>query len=153
MTKPLSVVSLVILTISTAGAEAFVKTKVVDPKGRELPVSLEFDGGRRMMCVKLHKSNFAEVPYANVDKLAYEMASRHRVKEGAVVMIASLGAGAILMATKSKNHWLYVDYKDEKGSAQTLTMKLDKSEYEKALKTAAAETGKEVTTLVPAKKK
>lgn len=66
-------------------------------------------------------------------------------------MIASLGAGAIVMLTKSKNHWFYVDYKDADGKPQDLTLKLDKNEYEMVLKTAKEMSGKEVEITTPKK--
>ena len=51
------------------------------------------------------------------------------------------------MLTKSKNHWLYVDYKDTDGKPKDLKLKLDKSEYRQVLETAAQQTEKHVETL------
>lgn len=143
--KQIVAVLIAILLIAAPGvvqAQTFSKTKMIDAKGKEVSVSLEFD--KEGLSVKTLKTPIASVPYASIDKLSYEMSSRRRVKEGAVVMIASLGVGAIVMMTKSKNHWLYVDYKDAAGNSHDLTLKLDKSEYEKVLKTAKEMSGKDV---------
>ena len=64
-------------------------------------------------------------------------------------MIASLGAGAVVMLTKSKSHWLYVHYKDSDQSEKDITLKLDKSEYEKILRRAEASSGKSIVQLSP----
>ena len=144
--------AIAILLIAATGvgqAQTFSKTKMVDAKGKEVPVTLEF--AKTGLAVKALKTSIAEVPYASITKLAYEKASRHRVKEGAVVMIASLGVGEIVMLTKSKNHWLYVDYKDADGKPKDLTLKLDKGEYESVLKTAKELSGKDVE-VIAAKK-
>ena len=38
-------------------------------------------------------------------------------------MIASLGAGGVVMLTKSKSHWFYVDYHEGEGKdAKSLTV-------------------------------
>lgn len=67
-------------------------------------------------------------------------------------MIASLGAGAVVMLTKSKSHWLYADYK-EQNVQKTLVLRMDKKEYKDILETVKSETGKEVAFLGDAKKK
>jgi len=144
--------AIAILLIAATGvgqAQTFSKTKMIDAKGKEVPVTLEFD--KTGLAVKALKASIADVPYDSINKLSYEMASRRRVKEGAVVMIASLGVGGIVMLTKSKNHWFYVDYKDADGKPKDLTLKLDKSEYERALKTAKELSGKDVEIIAPKK--
>lgn len=140
---------LLIAATGIVQAQTFSKTKMIDAKGKEVTVSLEFD--QAGLAVKTLKTPIADVPYASISKLSYELTSRRRVKEGAVVMIASLGVGAIVMLTKSKNHWLYVDYKDADGKPDDLTLKLDKSEYERVLKTAKELSGKEVEITTPKK--
>ena len=46
---------------------------MIDPKGKEVPVTLEFD--KTGLAVKALKTSIAEVPYANISKLSYEVAS------------------------------------------------------------------------------
>ena len=48
-----------------------------------------------------------------LDKLSYEYTKKHRITTGALVMIFSLGAGAVVMLTKSKSNWLYIDYHEQ----------------------------------------
>lgn len=149
MYRCFAIAILLIAATAVGQAQTFGKTKMIDAKGKEVPVPLEF--GQAGLAVKTLKTSIADIPYENISKLSYERASRRRVKEGAIVMIASLGAGGIVMLTKSKNHWLYVDYKDADGKPQDLTLKLDKKEYERALKTAKEMSGKEVEIIVPKK--
>ena len=150
--KRLIYVMIAMLALLNLGnAETFRKTKITDPKGKEVSVEIDFDMTRQSLLVKAAGKNLEEVPYASIEKLSYERAARRRVKEGALVMIGSLGVGGIVMLTKSKNHWFYVDYKEPDGTAKTVTLKLDKNEYEKVLKIATEQTGKEVETLEPLK--
>jgi hypothetical protein len=65
------------------------------------------------------------------------------VTQGAVVMVASLGAGAIVMLTKSKSHWLYVDF-HEQAAAKSVVLRMDKGQYKAILEAVKTHTGKEV---------
>ncbi len=38
--------------------------------------------------------SFVEVPYGGIDKLTYDNSQQHHIKEGAAVMVASIGAGS-----------------------------------------------------------
>jgi hypothetical protein len=124
------------------------KSKTLDKKGKEVNAVVAFDGDRKELRVAYGKEVLFNIPFDTIQKISYEKATRHRVKEGAIVMIASLGVGAIVMATKSKNYWLYVDYKQD-GQDKDVTLKMDKSEYEKMMATAKSQTGKQIETLDP----
>jgi hypothetical protein len=87
-----------------------------------------------------------EIPFSSIDSMSYELATRHRVSEGAGVMVLSLGAGAVLMATKTKSHWLDIESHD--GDVKQVTiLRLDKSEYEQVISTLEARTGKHIAVL------
>jgi len=51
-----------------------------------------------------------EIPFSSIDSMSYERSARHRMGEGASVMLLSPATGAILMATKTKSHWLGIQY-------------------------------------------
>jgi len=157
----------VIATVSDIGnAQTFRKTKMLNDKGKEVSVDLCFDEQSKLLKVKPLKTNVADVPYGAIEKLSYQQAAHHRVRDGGGTMgvgcidnpallltcPASLGVGAVLMFTKGKNHWFYVDYKQGEASKE-LTLKLEKSEYEQVLKTAREQTGKDVEILVSKKGK
>lgn len=59
-------------------------------------------------------------------------------------MVASLGAGAVVMLTKSKSHWLTFEY-HEGNANKSLVLQMDKSDYKKILKVASAQTGREIS--------
>jgi hypothetical protein len=139
----------------SAWTETFPKTKIFDHKGKEVAVELGFDRDKQILSVKAAGKTIEEAPYTSIEKLSYERAARHRIKEGAPLAILGLGGvavGSVVMLTKSKNHWFYVDYKPPDGTVKTLTLKLHKGEYEQALKTATEQTGKQVEMLTPVKK-
>jgi len=151
MNQTFVVATVLVLAIGVGQAQSFRKTRMVDGRGRELPVELIFDKERQILTVKGLSASIAEVPYASIGTLSYEQASRRRVKEGAIVMLASFGAGGVVMLTKSKNHWLYIDYKDANDKTNNVTLKLDKSEYRLILNAAEEQTGKQVETLAAQK--
>jgi hypothetical protein len=101
-----------------------------------------------------------EIPYSSIDTMSSELATRHRLAEGETMMAASvygaalvasaasLGAGAVVMATKTKSHWLTIEYHE--GNAKQLTvLHLDKSESENVISTLEAKTGKHIAMLDP----
>jgi hypothetical protein len=146
-------------------AQTFHNTKLLNDKGREVSVDLCFDEQSKLLTVKPHKSTIADVPYGVIDKLSYEQASHRRIMDGGAANIgcigtpavfltcpASFGVAAALMFTKGKNHWFYVNYKQD-GGPKELALKLDKREYEQVLKTAHEQTGKDVEMLAPQKRK
>jgi hypothetical protein len=91
------------------------------------------------------------VPYDQLDKFSYEYTKKHRITQGAVVMVASLGAGAIVMLTKSKSHWLYIDY-HEQSVPKSVVLRMDKGDYKKIFNAVKTHTGKEIEFLGDAKK-
>jgi hypothetical protein len=162
-------VSLVAVIASVADighAQTFHKTKMLNDKGKEVSVDLCFDEQSKLLTVKPHKSAVTDVPYGAIEKLSYEQTAHHRVRDGAGAMSvgcidnpgllltcpASFGVGAVLMLTKGKSHWFYVDYKQD-GVTKELSLKLEKREYEQVLKTARQQTGKDVEILVSQKGK
>ena len=92
------------------------------------------------------------IPYEQLDKFSYEYTKKHRITQGAVVMVASVGAGAIVMLTKSKSHWLYIDF-HEQNAPKTVVLRMDKNEYKKIFEAVKLHTGKEVEFIGDAKGK
>lgn len=123
---------------------AYRKTKLADVKGKQANVDLIFSDAKQSMIVNVAAGHtIADIPYGSIDKLSYEFSKHHRIKQGAIVMLASLGAGAVVMLTKSKNHWLTIEYHAE-NVPKTLILKMDKGEYKRILATAKTATGKDV---------
>jgi hypothetical protein len=102
--------------------------------------------------VRVADRDFVTVPYDQLDKFSYEYTKKHRVTQGAIVMVASIGAGAIVMLTKSKSHWLYVDF-HEQSVPKTVALRMDKKEYKNIFEAVKTHTGKEVEFLGDAKDK
>jgi len=87
-----------------------------------------------------------EIPYSSIDTMSYEFASRHRVQEGTAVVGLSLGAGAIIMGTKTKSYWLTINY-HEADARESTVLRLDKSEYHDVIAALEAKSGKHVAVL------
>src|SRR6185503_4442895 len=123
-----------------------------DPKGKQTDAQLVFSDSAGKLIVRVADRDFVTVPYDKLDKFSYEYTKKHRVTQGAIVMVASLGAGAIVMLTKSKSHWLYVDF-HEQDAAKSVVLRMDKNEYKKIFDAIKTHTGKDVEFVGDAKEK
>jgi hypothetical protein len=144
---------LTVLSGLTLGEEtAFNGVKLADAKGKQADARLIFSDNNKNLVVQVADRNTVTIPYEQLDKFSYEYTKKHRITQGAIVMVASLGAGAIVMLTKSKSHWLYIDF-HEQSAPKTLVLRMDKNEYKKIFEAVKAHTGKEVEFLGDAKGK
>ena len=133
----------VALSLSFAEETAFRGVKVADAKGKQADASLIFSDNNKTVIVRVADRDFVTIPYDQLDKVSYEYTKKHRVTQGAIVMVASFGAGAIVMLTKSKSHWLYIDYHDQ-NAPRTVVLRMDKHEYKNIIAAVTTHTGKEV---------
>ena len=122
---------------------SFNDVKVTDAKGKQTDAHLIFSDSGNKLVVRVADHEFVAVPYDRLDKFSYEFTKKHRVTQGAIVMVASLGAGAIVMLTKSKNHWLYIDYR-EQDAPKSIVLRMDKNDYKNIIEAVKAHTGKDV---------
>jgi len=154
MTRILAVLLTLCATFNLSLAEetAFRRVKLADAKGKQADASLIFSDNNKNIAVRVADRDFVTIPYDQIDKFSYEYTKKHRITQGAVVMVASLGAGAIVMLTKSKSHWLYIDY-HEQNIPKSLVLRMDKGEYKKIFDAVKTHTGKEVEFLGDAKDK
>ncbi len=133
----------VVVNLSLAEETAFRGVKLADAKGKQADASLIFSDNNKNVVVRVADRDFVTVPYDQIDKFSYEYSKKHRVTQGAIVMVASLGAGAIVMLTKSKSHWLYIDF-HEQNVPKSVVLRMDKKEYKKIFDAVKTHTGKEV---------
>jgi hypothetical protein len=145
---------MVILGVNLGLAEeaAFRGVKLADAKGKQTDASLIFSDDLKNVTVRVADRDFVVVPYDQIDKFSYEYTKKHRITQGAIVMVASLGAGAIVMLTKSKSHWLYIDF-HEQNAPKSVVLRMDKNEYKKIFDAVKTHTGKDVEFLGDAKDK
>jgi hypothetical protein len=135
--------ALVMGNLSIAEETAFNGVKLADAKGKQADARLIFSDTNKNVVLRVADRDFVVIPYDQLDKFSYEYTKKHRITQGAVVMVASLGAGAIVMLTKSKSHWLYIDF-HEQGVPKSLVLRMDKKEYKRIFEAVKTHTGKEV---------
>ena len=154
MTRIVSVLLMALVTANLSAAEetAFNGVKLADVKGKQADARLIFSDSAKNLVVRVADRDFVTVPYDQLDKFSYEYTKKHRITQGAIVMVASLGAGAIVMLTKSKSHWLYIDF-HEQNVPKNIVLRMDKNEYQKIFEAVKTHTGKEVEFLGDAKDK
>lgn len=157
--RPRCVVWLALFGIASSGITptvaaqdvSFDKTKyssVKQPKEAEVILTIT-DSKILIKPKKIDKKNPApdiEIPFSSIDSLAYEQSVRHRVSEGMGLMPISIATGAVIMSTKTKSHWLDIEY-HEGGNKQVTILRLDKSQSESVISTLQARTGKEIPLL------
>ena len=144
---------MILLSVNPSLAEetTFRGVKLSDAKGKQTDAILIFSDNNKNVAVRVADRDFVTIPYDQIDKFSYEYTKKHRVTQGALVMIGSLGIGAIVMLTKSKSHWLYINF-HEQTNAKSLVLRMDKNEYAKIFEAIKAHTGKEVEFLGDAAK-
>ncbi len=145
MKKIISVLLMTFMVTSLCLAEeqAFRGVKLADAKGKQADASLIFSDNNKNVVIRVADRDFVTIPNDQIDKFSYEYTKKHRVTQGAIVMVASLGAGAIVMLTKSKSHWLYIDF-HEQNVPKSVVLRMDKKEYAKIFEAVKTHTGKEV---------
>src|SRR5713101_6330906 len=145
-------IAFVVSNVTMAEETAFSRVKLADAKGKQADARLIFSDNNKNVVVRVADRDFVTVAYDQIDKFSYEYTKKHRITQGAVVMVASLGAGAIVMLTKSKSHWLYIDF-HEQNAPKTVVLRMDKKEYKNIFDAVKTHTGKEVEFLGDAKDK
>jgi len=113
-----------------------------------LEARLIFSDQNKNVAVQVADRDFVTLAYDQLDKFSYEFSEKHRVTQGAVVMVASLRAGAIVMLTKPKSDWLYIDY-HEQSVPKSVVLRMDKNDYKKILEAVKTHTVVPLPTLWP----
>lgn len=130
----------------------FKDVKLTDAKGKEINAKLVFSDTTKSVVIRVSKHDDVSIPYANIDKLSTEYTKKHRTGTGAA-LIPLLGTGSVLvMMSKKKIDWLYIDYHDN-DSKQLVVLQMEKKDVEKISDAAKAHTGQEVVDLGNAGKK
>jgi hypothetical protein len=136
------VIALAVSNLGFANEAAF-NVKLADAKGTQAEARLIFSDENKNLAIHVADRDLVTVPYEQLDKFSYEYTKKHRVTAGAITMVASLGAGAIVMLTKSKSHWLYIDY-HEQNIPKSVVLRMDKNDYKRIFEAVKTHTGKEV---------
>lgn len=128
---------------SPADEAAFDDVKLADANGKQAHATLIFSDINKDVVVRAANRDLVTIPDDQIDRFSYEYSKKHRIAQGAAVMVASLGAGAVIMFTHSKSHWLYIDY-HEQSAPKTVVLRMNKKDYEDILGAIRTHTGKDV---------
>jgi len=148
----LTLMLVMFMNCAVADDVTFSKVKVTDPKGNQTDARLIFRDDAKTLLIKVADRDFVVIPYEALDKFSYDYTKKHRITEGAIVMVASIGIGGIVMLTKKKSHWLYINFHDQ-SAAKSIVLRMDKSDYKQIIDAVKAHTGRDVEFLDPKKKK
>lgn len=141
----------VFCSFCNAEETSFHRIRVPDTKGRQVNAVLTFSDDHRAVEVRPVKGDSIAIPYATIDKFSYEFSKRHRVNEKTIIT-APLGVGAVAMLTKSRTHWLEIDYQPD-DVMKAYVIRMDKKNYIRILDAIKAHTGKDPEILGNANKR
>lgn len=130
---------------------SFRRVKVPDANGKQIQAELLFSDTHQAVQVTPAKGKAVTIPYSTIDKFSYEFTKQHRVTEG-TILTAPLGIGAIAMLTKSRAHWLEIDYQSG-DIMKAYVVRMDKKSYIHILDAIKAHTGKDAEILGNADKR
>jgi hypothetical protein len=127
-----NIIPALLLTFIAAGLAladdaTFHRIEVPDAKGHLIKATLTFNDGNKTVEIRPVKGAAVTIPYAQIDKCSYEFTKKNRVNEGTIAT-APVGIGAVMMLTKSKNHWLQIDYHDQ-DMPHEYVLRMQKKEY------------------------
>jgi hypothetical protein len=148
---PVLLVLVLVVTFSSADETSFRGVKVPDSKGRQTKAVLTFSDDHHAVEVQRAKGAAVSIPYAAIDKCSYEYTRKHRISETSIAA-APVGIGAIVMLTKSRSHWLEIDYHQGE-ILKAFVLHMDKHEYLRILDAVKAHTGKDAEILGNADKR
>ena len=134
---------LVAANLGLADETSFSRVKVPNLKGKQTQAVLTFSDNDKAVEVRPLKGDPVNIPYAQIDKCSYEFTKKHRIKTGAIVFFTvSMPAGAIIMATKARSHWLEIDYHEPDAPApKVFVLRMHKRDYIRILEALKAHTG------------
>jgi hypothetical protein len=126
------IISALLFTFIAAGFAladdaTFHRVEVPDAKGHLVKATLTFNDASKTVEVHPVKGAAVSIPYAQIDKCSYEFTKKNRVNEGTIAT-APVGIGAVMMLTKSKNHWLEIEYHDQ-DLPHEYVLRMHKKEY------------------------
>lgn len=112
---------------------------------------LMFSDSRQTVEIEPEKGAGVSIPYAAIEKFSYEFSKHHRINEKTIAT-APIGIGAVFMLTKSRTHWLEIDYRQQ-DITKTYVVRMDKKNYIRILDAIKAHTGKDPEILGNANKR
>ena len=132
---------LAIANLTFAEETSFSNVKVPHESGKQTKAVLTFSDTQKAILVRPVKGDPLTVPYGEIDKCSYQFSRKHRIKTGFVVMaIGAIPIGFVIMLTRSKLHWLELDY-HEQDTRKNLVLRMDKRNYPQILDAFKAHTG------------
>jgi len=140
-----------VATLGVAEETSFSRVAAPDSKGRLTKAVLTFSDEHKAIEVHPVKGPAVSIPYDEIYKCAYEYTKKHRINEESI-FTAPVGVGAIVMLTKSRSHWLEIDYREGE-VPKSFFLRMDKHEYLRILDAVKAHTGKDAEVLGNADKR
>ena len=137
---------LALVNVGVADETTFRDVRLANAHGALINASLAFNDESKTVVVQDTNGQIVTIPYAQIDALSYEYTKQHRLKQGLFVGMLSPGTGIIIALTKSRSHWLDIDF-HEQDAPRSVVLRLDKRTYHEVCEAAKIHTGKVVSDL------
>lgn len=126
---------------------SFEHCKLADAKGTQTKATLTFSDATKDLAIRAAGHDAISIRYGDLDKVSYEYSRKHRITTGALLFaITPFGVGGLVMLSKSKSNWLYVDFHDQDGK-RTIVLKLEKKDIAAVFDAFKNHTGREVVNM------
>lgn len=130
------------LPVLTAAAQSFSNAELyqtVGTKTNKIGGALQLDSQTKTLRFAAGKGNqpVLTIPYGQIQKITYEKSAKPRYAAAVIV-------SPLFLFSHSKRHWMTVEYKEGAENKASL-IRLDKSNYDAALKAVESQTGVKVT--------
>jgi hypothetical protein len=151
--KPIALFLAVFLLAVSSQAEetSFSRVRVPDLKGKQAKAVLTFSDQDKAIEIHPAKRAAVTIPYNEINKCSYEFTRKHRINEESVAT-APIGIGLFVMLTRSRSHWLEIDYREQE-LPRVVVVQMDKHDYIHILDALKAHTGIEADVLGNAQKR
>lgn len=127
-------------SLSLGEETSFSTVRMPDSRGKQIKATLTFSDNDKAIEVRSTNGASVRIPYKKIDKCSYEFTKKRRVSEETIALAATTGVGAAVLLTKSKCHWLEIDYFDRQ-RRKALLLRMDKHDYIHVLDALKAHTG------------
>jgi len=128
-----------LVSFSHAEETSFPGVQIPNANGRRSTAVLTFSDKNKAIEVRPLKGPEVTIPYNEITQCSYQYTKKHRVSTGTIALAAT-GVGAVVLLTKSRIHWLEIDYR-EQNLPKVFVIRMDKHQYLRILDALKAHTG------------
>ena len=134
------------VSLGRAEETSFRHVKVPDPQGHQSKAILTFSDNDKAVEIRPAKGSPVTIPYGQIDRFSYQYTRKHHIRRALLVGAILPPAGVVIYFTKSKTHWLEIDYHDQ-DVPKILLLRMNRHDRVHILEAVNRHTGKDAEIL------